>query len=61
MTEPLPDLLIAPVVQAALAEDLGEEFLRSGPDEPVAFFGDANGDGFVFVWVEAADDRRGRG
>ena len=43
------------------AENFGKHFLRAGADEPVAFFGDANGDGFVFVGVEAADDGGGGG
>ena len=35
--------------------------MRSVADEPVAFFGDADGYSFVFVRVQAADDGSGRG
>jgi len=43
------------------AENFGEHFLRAGADEPVAFFGDADGNDFVFVGVEAANYRGGGG
>jgi len=37
------------------AENLRKHFLGAGADEPVAFFGDADGHDFVFVRVEAAN------
>ena len=43
------------------AENLRKHFLRAGADEPVAFFGDADGHDFVFVRVEAANDGGGGG
>src|SRR5207245_10350845 len=38
-----------------------EHLMRSVADEPVAFFGHADGFSFVFVRVQAADDGSGRG
>jgi len=43
------------------AQNFREHFLRAGADEPVAFLGDADGHGFVFVGVEAANDGSGGG
>ena len=43
------------------AKNFRKHFLRAGADEPVAFFGDADGHGLVFVGVEAANHGGGRG
>ena len=45
----------------AALQHFREHLLRSVADEPVAFFGDADGYSFVFVRVQAADDGSGRG
>jgi len=45
----------------AALQNLGEHFLRSTTHQPVAFFGDANGNRFVFVRVQAAHHGSGRG
>jgi hypothetical protein len=45
----------------AAFQDFGQHFLCAGTDEPVAFFGDADGQGFVLIGVKAANygSRRG--
>jgi hypothetical protein len=35
--------------------------LRARAREPVAFFGNADGDGFIFVWIESAKHGSGGG
>src|ERR1700749_1139904 len=56
MTEPLPDLLIAPVVRAALAEDLGRAVAELDPTadfKAVVEDGARVGAGEKLAWVDA--------
>jgi len=37
-----------------------QEAFRIGGSDPAAFFGDSDGDDFVFVFIDGVEDRRGR-
>src|SRR5882724_2878319 len=43
----------------AAPQNIGKPFLRACTDQPVAFFGDADGHRFVRVWGESGDDGSG--
>ncbi len=45
----------------AALQNFREHFLRARADQPMAFLGDADGHGFVFIGIQATNDGGGGG